>query len=142
MLPGLGSAPLQPGTWHDLNLTTLGGSASGSCDGHVLFRDQPIRTIDTGFAALTTNGYFQVDFDDVRVEAVGPDWDPDPAPPAGCPAPPFDAPALVGAQLYTRGCQSNDIQQLRSSSRLASCMSTMLIGNLSVISLETMKLFP
>ena len=109
VLPGLGSAPLQPGTWHDLNLTTLGGSASGSCDGHVLFRDQPIRTIDTGFAALTTNGYFQVDFDDVRVEAVGPDWDPDPAPPAGCPAPPFDAPALVGAQLYTRGCQSNGI---------------------------------
>jgi hypothetical protein len=46
----------------------------------------------------------------VRVEqAVGPDWDPDPVPPAGCPRPPFDAPALVGAQLYTRNCQSNGI---------------------------------
>ena len=102
-------APLQPGAWHALNFTTLGGSASATYDGAALFRDQPIRDIDTGCAGLLTNGYFQVEFDDVRVEAVGPDWDPHPAPPAGCPQPPYDAPAMIGAQLHTRTCQSNGI---------------------------------
>eukprot|EP00937_MAST-01D_sp_MAST-1D-sp2_P002652 g2652.t1 len=105
----LSHAPLVPGTWHALNLTTLGGVASASCDGAALFAALPIRSIDTGFAALLTNGYFQVDFDDVRVEAVGSDWDADPPPPAGCPPLPYNAPDLVGAQLHTRRCQSNGI---------------------------------
>ena len=50
-----------------------------------------------------------MEFDDVRVAAVGPDWDPHPTPPAGCPLPPFNAPGMVGAQLHTRRCQSNGI---------------------------------
>jgi galactosylceramidase len=54
-------APLEPGAWHTLNLTTLGRSASAAFDGRALFAAPvPIRDIDTGFAALTTNGYFQV----------------------------------------------------------------------------------
>ena len=71
----LRSGPLLPDTWHLLNLTTLDGLASVELDGKVLLADHPIRDIDTGFAAMATNGYFQVEFDDVQVSAVGTDWD-------------------------------------------------------------------
>ena len=103
------NAPLKPGEWHSLNLTTLGKSASASYDGKPLFSSQAIRDIDTGFAAMLTNGYFQVEFDNVRVDAVGTDWDPNPTPPTGCPTPPFNATEMIGTQLYTRVCQSNGI---------------------------------
>jgi galactosylceramidase len=106
VLPG---PPIKPGTWHSLNLTTLGGTASAIYDGTALVNAHPIRNIDTGFAAMLTNGYFQVEFDNVRVEAVGPDWVPHPSPPTGCPLPPYNAPKMVGTQLYTRHCQSNGI---------------------------------
>jgi hypothetical protein len=106
VLPG---PSIRPGTWHSLNLTTLGATASAVYDGTVLVNAHPIRDIDTGFAAMLTNGYFQVEFDNVHVKAVGADWDLHPTPPSGCPQPPYNAPDMVGTQLYTRRCQSNGI---------------------------------
>ena len=69
------------GTRSTLQLSA--SAASASYDGKPLFSLQAIRDIDTGFAAMLTNGYFQVDFDNVRVDAVGTDWDPNPTPPPG-----------------------------------------------------------
>lgn len=105
------SAPA-PGVWHAINLTTPGARATGWYDGQPLFVEQPIRDIDSGFAALSTTGYFGggPDFDDVTVAAVGPGWDPNPAPPRGCNVT-ASTPAhtLVGHPLSTRQCQSNGI---------------------------------
>ena len=105
------------GEWHVLNLTTEGTSASATVDGTSLFTNLAIRDIDSGFASLGTSGFFATDFDDVAVVPVGPNWDPNPTPPAGCLPSVVAAgdgggrhgPSLVGHMLSTRGCQSNGI---------------------------------
>ena len=98
-----------PGTWHRLNLTTLHSQASAWYDGVALFSGQAIRGIDSGFAALASTTYYRggPEFDDVSVHPVGPDWDPNPPPPAGCNV--SVVRSLVGHLLSTRRCQSNGI---------------------------------
>ena len=96
-----------PGTWHTMSLTTLQGSATATYDGAPLFTNWAIKNTDTGFAALTTLGYYGVEFDDVRVDAVGPDWVVDPTPPSGCP--PKGSTAKAGQIVYARKCQTNGI---------------------------------
>jgi len=91
------------GSWHTMSLTTLQGSASGTYDDAPIFTNLTIRDVDTGFAALGVTGYHAVEFDDVAVEAVGPFWDPNPQPPAGC------SKAAVGQMLHARRCQTNGI---------------------------------
>eukprot|EP00037_Helgoeca_nana_P029891 m.363526 g.363526 ORF g.363526 m.363526 type:complete len:1033 (+) comp28068_c0_seq2:228-3326(+) len=100
--------PPTPGRWYDFTLTTLTNHSSGSFDGTTLFTNHPIRDIDSGFAAMATNGYFATEFDNVNVTQVGEGWDPNPIPPAGClPSP--GAGGFVGHVLSARPCQPNGI---------------------------------
>lgn len=87
------------GSWHVLELTTIGSTASGSLDGKVLFTDQAIRGMDTGFAALGMNDWFFVEFDDFSIHQAGSDW----APVSPCGA------AKVGDVLTARNCSTNGL---------------------------------
>ena len=65
------AAPVTLGEWHSIALTTNGDEAKGSWDGAALFSAVKIRTLDTGFAALGTNLWLPVEFDDIDIKQVG-----------------------------------------------------------------------
>jgi len=62
--------------WHTVTLTTIHAEATALLDGRKLSSTIPIRDIDTGFAALGTNRWGPVEFDELRLAAAGPDWRP------------------------------------------------------------------
>jgi len=97
---------LEPDIWHTVKLSTLSTIASAYLDGVVLFSNQTIRDIDTGFAALLTTGYYPTEFDDVSVLPIGDNWKSPPPLPPDCPAP---GSSLIGHQLSARRCQPNGI---------------------------------
>jgi hypothetical protein len=76
--------PPKAGFWFDLSLTTLQGVANASFNGAPLFINMPIEAADTGFAGISTTGYYAVEVDNVQVLPVGPFWNPNPPVPAGC----------------------------------------------------------
>ena len=101
------SAAPTPGTWHTMSLSTLKGSVTATYDNARLYMSDALRTTDTGFAALLTPGYYSVEFDNVAVTPVGPDWVVDPTPPSGCPS--KGSVAKAGQKVFARRCQTNGI---------------------------------
>jgi galactosylceramidase len=65
------AAPVTLGVFHSIALATNGDEAEGSWDGATLFSAVAIRTLDTGFAALGTNLWLAIEFDDVEIKQVG-----------------------------------------------------------------------
>eukprot|EP00039_Didymoeca_costata_P022216 m.4005 g.4005 ORF g.4005 m.4005 type:complete len:975 (+) comp2877_c0_seq1:110-3034(+) len=93
--------------WHVLNLTTLANMSWGYYDTeHVLFSELSIREIDYGFAAMATTDYIPTEFDDVKVDPVGPFWNPNPVPPSACLP---QSGSLLNHELSVRHCQQNGI---------------------------------
>ena len=97
---GTAASAVGAGGWHTLALTTVGDSASGVLDVVSLFSAQPIRNLDTGFAALGMNDWFAVEFDDFVIKPAGPAWEPPVSP---CTA------AKVGDVVSARNCSTNGL---------------------------------
>lgn len=96
---GVAKTQVGVGSWHVLELTTIGTTATGSLDGKALFTDKAIRGMDTGFAAIGMNDWFAVEFDDFSVNEAGTDWSP--KSPCGN--------AKVGDTLTARNCSTNGL---------------------------------
>ena len=109
-----GTAGMSPGvgTWHTLSLTTVGGVASGSLDGTPLFAAQAVRDLDTGFAAIGTNAWYPIEFDNVNISQAGggSHWSPQTPPSCGA--------ATAGKALTVRPCQANGVVALDQSFEL------------------------
>jgi len=112
------------GVWHTISLATLGAAADGSFDGASLFSQQAIRTLDTGFAAMGTNLWESIEFDDIEITAIGSDWGPVAALPAGC-----DISKPAGMALQARKCQANGIAAADQSFELLSDWQLRHIGS-------------
>lgn len=102
-LTGHVRSPPHGGTWHSISLTTLGATATATYDDSPLFTNTPVPDYDTGFAGLSTTGYYAVEYDEVAVSAVGPNWKVNPTPPAAC------MNATVGHVIAARRCVTNGI---------------------------------
>jgi hypothetical protein len=96
------TSALGTGSWHTLSLTTAGRKATAMLDSKPLFEDVAIRDIDTGFGGIGSNGWFSIEFDNVKITQAGDNWQPLP-PPYGCPA------AKVGTRIGARECSANGI---------------------------------
>ena len=83
-----------------LNLTTVGGFASGYLDGDELFKNIAIEEGYFGLAAFGTNAWVPTQFLSVSILPVGDRW----RPIKNC-----QQPAQIGDQLSTKRCQPNSI---------------------------------
>eukprot|EP01051_Picozoa_sp_SAG22_P010731 SAG22_NODE_982_length_6164_cov_32.072218_4_plen_221_part_00 len=102
------------GAWHTLELTTIGTTATALLDTKPLFSaPQPIRGLDTGFAALGMNDWYAVEFDDFSAAKAGPDW-------SGQTSLCQNA-AKVGAVLSARNCSTNGLPAVDEEWELVSC---------------------
>jgi hypothetical protein len=95
------------GTWHTMSLTTLEATATVMYDGAPLFTNTAIPDYDTGFAGLSTTGYYAVEFDDVAVTAVGPNWEPNPPAPSECNNP-GEGHFVAARRCATNGMSADD----------------------------------
>jgi len=77
--------------------------ATGLLDGVTLFDAQPVRTLDTGFVAIGTNAWYQIEFDNFRVSQAGGATRWTPQTPTTC------GNASVGKALSVRACQANGL---------------------------------
>ena len=66
-LTGTVASPPKGGAWFHLSLTTLQGTASATYNGAALFTGVPIEDVDTGFAGISTTGYYAAEVDNVKV---------------------------------------------------------------------------
>lgn len=97
---GKTAQPVTFGAWHKLELTTVGSMAErGMFNGDTLFSNQAIRDADTGFAAMGTNAWYAIEFDDFSVQQAGTRWNPQ----SPCPS------AKAGDELHTRNCTTNGL---------------------------------
>jgi hypothetical protein len=85
-----------------MTLTNIGGHASAFVNGESNFNAVTVRNIDTGFAAIGANDWFPIMFDNVRIDAVGPNWIPSTP---GCPA------AKVDDAVHARDCATNGLTE-------------------------------
>ncbi|XP_065185035.1 galactocerebrosidase-like isoform X2 [Sycon ciliatum] len=97
------SGPLPAGVsiagWHAITLTTITTQASGTLDGHVLFANASIGNADTGFVGVGMNYWYPVEFDNLEVDAAGPNWEPT----APCHS------STAGDTLGSRNCTTNGL---------------------------------
>ena len=96
---GVSKTLVEAGTWHVLELETIGDKATGALDGKPLFTNTAIRSLDTGFAALGMNNWFAVEFDDFSIHQAGDRW----VQKSACGA------AKVGDVLTVRNCSTNGL---------------------------------
>ncbi|KAJ9449391.1 putative galactocerebrosidase [Diplonema papillatum] len=98
--PVLSGTVAPPGTqgWHTLKLATLGANATGWYDGRQVFTTT-VRDYDTGFAAMGTETWHAVEFDDAKIEPLGANW----TPTSPCPPP------TSGSTVRSRPCQANGV---------------------------------
>lgn len=89
-----------------LTLTTVQASADGELDpcgafgGKCrLFQNVSVRDLDTGFAAIGSNSWVPVEFDDVMIVQAGPRWEPAPVRP----------PVAPGVPVGVRHCFPNGL---------------------------------
>jgi hypothetical protein len=89
-----------PAGLNNMTLATVLGLASASVNGELIFDAVTVRNLDTGFAAIGANDWFPIMFDNVQINAVGPNWTPSTP---GCPA------AKVGDAIHARDCATNGL---------------------------------
>lgn len=97
---GSGQTPhgIQVNQWYSLSLTTVGSEATGRLNGNLLFSNQAIRDLDTGFAGIGSNKWVAVEYDRFSITEVGSAW----GPPAACKA-------EAGVVLHAAECISNGL---------------------------------
>lgn len=96
--------------WNTLSLSVVGGTANGALDRDPFMINTVIRNIDTGFACIGTNQWSPTEFDNFKVEAIGPNW----IPKSPC------GPAIIGTTVGVRSCQPNGVAAADQSFRLLS----------------------
>ncbi|EGD72245.1 galactocerebrosidase [Salpingoeca rosetta] len=89
--------PIHRDHWHTISITCVNSSASGMFDSGFAFRDVAVPALDTGFAAIGTNGWFAVEYDALSISEAG-HWVP-PAPKCANPK--------RGDKLGARPCATN-----------------------------------
>lgn len=91
--------PLGVGSWHSLELSVEGGSASASLDGISVFKKETVRDMDTGFGAIGANGWFPIEYRNLAIDQTKTGWEP----PAGCERP------SAGTVLAATPCARNGL---------------------------------
>lgn len=69
-------SPPGVGKWHTLKLRAEGTSASASLDGQPLFDSIEVRDMDTGFAAIGSNGWFPIEYRNLAISQTPTGWEP------------------------------------------------------------------
>jgi len=94
-------APLNRGSWYALALTTELGKAWGTLDSQSLFQGADVDDLDTGFAALGTNGWWPAEFRNFSLKKANSSggWQP----PSQCAQP------TIGQSLVAAPCARNGL---------------------------------
>jgi len=90
---------LTPGKYYRLKLVTVNGLAQGFFEGEQLFENVEFPDIGVGFAAIGSTGYFPMEFDYVRIDRAGSNWN---STQKKC-----KSPAKVGSVLTADACTRN-----------------------------------